>query len=57
MRLNLGLSQYRERRYEEAFDSLELARKLAGEKYPEIAEKALEALLLITPKLPPKATP
>ena len=57
VRLNLGLSQYRERRYTEAFDSLELAQKLAGEKNPEIAEKALEALLLITPKLPPKATP
>ena len=57
VRLNLGLSQYRERRYTEAFDSLELARKLAGETHPEIAEKALEALLLITPKLPPKATP
>ena len=57
VRLNLGLSQYRERKYQEAFDSLELARKLAGEKNPEIEQKAAEAQQLIALKLPPKETP
>ena len=47
--LNLGLSLYRERKYSESIASLTRARDLAADKQPELAQKAGDALRLVTP--------